>query len=139
MRGYAANRGAPVPGVPSGEAAATAVHSNGKTVRADDVVCESCDMGFRNAEGYKQHVACHVKCEFAGCPFMAVPTAMKIHCMNDHGVKAMDAKVEDLPADYQQEAGFQTVTIDVGQGSQRFNIPLGEDEEDIRKWREERR
>ena len=60
-----------------------------------------------------------------------------MHALEFHktGPSSPDGKVPSAYAG----TGYKTIAIDVGSGTQSFVIPLGDDEEDVRKWREERR
>ncbi|CAL1529995.1 unnamed protein product [Lymnaea stagnalis] len=71
--------------------------------------CDICDRGFKNEELYKQHTDGHIKCSYKDCPFIAAPKLVQLHMSMQHKT-GLAKKVWSL-----------------------------ESEEDVNKWREERK
>ncbi|GFO11509.1 nuclear fragile x mental retardation-interacting protein 1-like [Plakobranchus ocellatus] len=71
--------------------------------------CDTCDRGFKTQEKYQEHVAGHMKCPHKDCPFIAAPKLVHLHVAMQHRT-GMARKVWNM-----------------------------ESEEDIKKWREERK
>ncbi|XP_013401264.1 nuclear fragile X mental retardation-interacting protein 1 [Lingula anatina] len=71
--------------------------------------CDACDRGFKTDDKFKEHVDGHQKCHYDGCSYIAAPKLVKLHIDLQHRT-GMAKKIWSL-----------------------------ESEEDIKKWKEERR
>ncbi|XP_059172994.1 FMR1-interacting protein NUFIP1-like [Physella acuta] len=71
--------------------------------------CDICDRGFKSEEKYKEHTAGHIKCKYQDCPFIAAPKLVQLHMSMQHR-SGLAKKVWSL-----------------------------ESEEDVKKWRDERK
>ncbi|KAL3846547.1 hypothetical protein ACJMK2_017526 [Sinanodonta woodiana] len=71
--------------------------------------CDACDRGFKTEEKYNEHVDGHSKCEVAGCTYIAAPKLVQLHYRLQH-TSGLAKKIWSLDS-----------------------------EEDIEKWRAERR
>ncbi|RUS91190.1 hypothetical protein EGW08_001103 [Elysia chlorotica] len=71
--------------------------------------CDTCDRGFKTEEKYHEHVAGHMKCSYKDCPFIAAPKLVQLHISLQHRT-GLAKKVWSM-----------------------------ESEEDVKKWREERK
>lgn len=71
--------------------------------------CDTCDRGFKTEEKYQEHVDGHMKCSYKDCPFIAAPKLVHLHIALQHR-SGLAKKVWSI-----------------------------ESEEDVKKWREERK
>ncbi|KAK3598403.1 hypothetical protein CHS0354_005497 [Potamilus streckersoni] len=71
--------------------------------------CDACDRGFKTEEKYNEHVEGHLKCEVAGCTYIAAPKLVQLHYRLQH-TSGLAKKIWSLDS-----------------------------KEDIEKWRAERR
>ncbi|XP_005103615.1 nuclear fragile X mental retardation-interacting protein 1 [Aplysia californica] len=71
--------------------------------------CDTCDRGFKTEEKYQEHVDGHQQCSFKDCPFIAAPKLVQLHVAMQH------------------RSGLAKKVYNLGS------------EEDVTKWREERR
>eukprot|EP01117_Protostelium_nocturnum_P009743 TRINITY_DN3482_c0_g1_i7.p1 TRINITY_DN3482_c0_g1~~TRINITY_DN3482_c0_g1_i7.p1 ORF type:complete len:350 (-),score=164.60 TRINITY_DN3482_c0_g1_i7:78-1127(-) len=74
-----------------------------------DFWCNSCEKGFNRKQKLDEHVGLHVKCDFEGCQFSAIPKYLDFHKENIH----FNEKLQNL--------------------IKKLSLP-----EEIQKWREER-
>ncbi|KAH7427083.1 hypothetical protein KP509_10G029400 [Ceratopteris richardii] len=80
--------------------------------------CEPCDRTFTTSEFLSSHIKSHVKCGENGCSFEAAGKVVKEHRVVEH-----------------RKVDFQSTS----RGRRALAMRLREDQEEIRRWREERK
>lgn len=86
--------------------------------------CEPCDLALDSQMALQAHTNSHIVC--SQCSFSAAPKIVKAHFESAHGRFA--------------GSGFKTVTVAVpGCPVQHFRICVGNNAEDVKQWKAERR
>ena len=88
--------------------------------------CKACEKSCISNNAYQAHLKSHVTCKFEGCNFSASQKVVSLHFSQEHGKFA--------------GSGYKEVTVAVpGLKPQRFDICVGNRDEDIAAWIAERK
>ncbi|KAK8821623.1 hypothetical protein WA556_002071, partial [Blastocystis sp. ATCC 50177/Nand II] len=99
-------------------------HQGGYAIQTAKIECPTCKKWFISEEKKEEHMRKHEKCPYPGCSFNAIEKVLRDHIASVHQkgeVKVPQSLLELIPEKY------------------RYAAKIGNNPEEIRKWREERK